>query len=185
MPSSKTLIQSIVLFVTIVGSYALYQNWVYNDNLEKEAAMAEYAGTHIMPNGEVMKGDGTVLSDATILPDGNIKLSDGMILAPAFDLRESESETADEMEGIMEMMDEPEVITEPEPVVEEVTTIEPVEEVPMIKENTDGTHIMPNGDVMKGDGTVLLDATILPDGNIELGDGSIIAPAFDLREKPE
>ena len=45
----------------------------------------------------------------------------------------------------------------------------------------DGIHIMPNGDVMLGNGEVLSDATITDDGMIMLENGDLVEPEFDLR----
>ena len=49
------------------------------------------------------------------------------------------------------------------------------------EEELEGIHIMGNGDVMLGDGTVLPDASIMDDGMIQLSDGTIVTPKFDLR----
>ena len=40
-----------------------------------------------MPNGDVMLGNGEVLSDATITDDGMIMLENGDLVEPEFDLR--------------------------------------------------------------------------------------------------
>ena len=56
----------------------------------------------------------------------------------------------------------------------ENTTPEPV--------SMDGIHIMANGDVMAGDGTVLPGASIRADGMIVLSSGQVIEPAMDLRK---
>lgn len=177
MPNKKTLIQSVLVFVLIVGSYALYQNWSYYNSLEESVSIElNYDGTHIMPSGAVMTGDGVVIPNATVTEDGMIMLENGELLTPAFDLREPESEK------------ENKPAPEPEPeetVDEEATETDSSEEVSPVQENTDGTHIMQNGDVMTGAGVVLPDAVILADGNIQLGDGTIIEPAFDLRPDDE
>lgn len=170
---TKTIIQSVLLFVAIVGAYSFYQQWnVYQS--QQEAASTAYrdsfVGTHIMGNGDIMKPDGTILSEATITADGMILLPDGLLIKPAFDMRPKKDDihSSDETMTMEEMA--------------EMMKMETEETVPQVQPNTAGIHIMPNGDVMRGDGKVLSDATILADGNIQLSDGTIIAPAFDLRK---
>ncbi|MFT5036933.1 MAG: plastocyanin [Candidatus Azotimanducaceae bacterium] len=88
-------VQCVLLFVLIVGSYALYLNVSYTDPVPEENRQEgreivtpdPFAGTHIMADGTIMNGDGTLLPDAEILLDGTLKMSDGTILTPAFDLR--------------------------------------------------------------------------------------------------
>lgn len=42
---------------------------------------------HIMADGTLMAGDGTILKGARILSDGKIELASGIVVSPAFDLR--------------------------------------------------------------------------------------------------
>lgn len=185
---TKTIIQSVILFVAIVGAYSFYQQWnAYQEQqvADEAAYRASFEGTHIMGNGDIMKPDGTILNEATITEDGMIMLPDGLIITPAFDMRPTEKEigvgetmTMDEMMDAMHGEETEEMDDMMDMMGEEME--EEMEEM-MIQPNPDGTHIMPNGDVMRGDGKVLSDAIILDDGNIQLSDGTVIVPAFDLR----
>ncbi len=53
-------------------------------NYDKDA---DLKGIHIMSDGKIMWGNGSLVAGATITADGKIKLSDGRIVEPAFDLR--------------------------------------------------------------------------------------------------
>lgn len=49
------------------------------------------------------------------------------------------------------------------------------------EEDLSGIHIMPDGSVMLGDGSMLPDATVTEDGMILLPDGDLVEPVMDLR----
>ena len=104
----NTYVQGVLLFVLIVGGYALYVNVTHTENVsntteqisadmeeanvsqDDEAAdknTIDLTGTHIMPDGSVMTGSGLTLPDATVLPDGTIELSNGDTLTPVADFR--------------------------------------------------------------------------------------------------
>ena len=52
-----------------------------------EHAEKEVSGIHIMHNGQIMWGNGSIVAGATITTTGDIQLADGDIITPAFDLR--------------------------------------------------------------------------------------------------
>lgn len=56
---------------------------------EGEQQAEDYSGVHIMPDGTIMKADGTVLAGAKVLANGKIQLSDGSVITPAADMRSS------------------------------------------------------------------------------------------------
>jgi plastocyanin len=54
-------------------------------------------------------------------------------------------------------------------------------ESPVVTDNPNGIHIMPDGSVMAKDGTMVAGAVIRADGKVVLSDGAVITPAFDMR----
>ena len=54
---------------------------------EGEAEM-DMSGIHIMADGTVMLGNGTVVTDAVINADGTISMPDGQVVTPLMDMRQ-------------------------------------------------------------------------------------------------
>lgn len=187
-------IQALLVFLAIIGAFTVYQSMHYYTDTVAEVVLEEptedmanmgpmeyssdldLTGLHIMTNGDVMTGAGIVITDAVIEEDGMITFSDGSSVEPTMDMR---------LESKLKPAVVPVIETESAPAVE--TNQE--ENVMMgdgtVLFSTDldlrGTHIMANGDVMTGAGTVISDAVIREDGMIEFPDGSEIEPVFDMR----
>ena len=53
-------------------------------------AQQDLTGLHIMPNGDVMLGNGDVLDNAKALSDGTVELPTGEIVRPMMDMRSSD-----------------------------------------------------------------------------------------------
>lgn len=56
---------------------------------DKEVISHIPSGIHIMPDGSIMAGDGSMLSSAVVLQDGTIQLENGQIVEPTADLRDA------------------------------------------------------------------------------------------------
>lgn len=113
------IIQAVLVFLAIIGAYAMYQTFGYylnapegefSETAEDSETMTDteesdgmgamegsgstqytpgmdLKGIHIMGNGDVMLGDGTVITDATIRADGMIEFPDGSTTEPLMDMR--------------------------------------------------------------------------------------------------
>ena len=106
----KYVIGLIVIFAIAIGYNLMREkpampaadnkNTEMNSNMSEGSAsdtstVADYSPSdeelkmiHIMGNGEVMLGNGTVLADATINADGTITLTDGRKVTPMADYRQ-------------------------------------------------------------------------------------------------
>ena len=85
---NKYHIGALFLVVAVAGIIFLTAGNDAEDNPSVPALTErDMQGIHIMPDGAVMSGSGTVLQDAVVNPDGSITLPDGQTVIPANDYR--------------------------------------------------------------------------------------------------
>ncbi len=106
------LAQAVLVFLAVLGIVYIYQSLTYvaygpgamhqemdehmdemeehmgeiHDHMDHEHE-EDYAGTHIMQNGDVMTGSGQIIDGAIILTNGDVALPDGTLLKSVMDMR--------------------------------------------------------------------------------------------------
>ncbi len=76
-----------VLVVVVVGAGLFAMNIRQQATLVGDSSIDSMDEIHIMANGDVMLGNGEVVTDANITSDGKIVLSNGEVVAPVMDMR--------------------------------------------------------------------------------------------------